>query len=83
MLYISVESQKKASEYAKQKGLPYTVLVDEGAEVAKNTLGVSGIPAHFILDRDGKVQYRHVGRIKGHEEVLDRLVKEMQAGKKG
>ena len=58
------------------------MLVDEGAEVAKS-LGVSGIPAHFILDRDGKVRYSHVGRIKGHEEALDQLVKEMQAGKKG
>jgi len=82
MLYISVESQKKASEYAKKKELPYTVLVDEGAEVAKNA-GVSGIPAHFILDLEGKVRFRNTGRIKGHEEVLDRLIKEMQAKQAG
>jgi peroxiredoxin len=83
MLYISVESRKKASEYARQKGLPYTVLVDEGAEVAKNALGVSSIPAHFILDLEGKVRFRNTGRIKEHEEALDRLVKEMQAKKAG
>ncbi len=80
MLYISVESRNKAADYAKEKELPYTVLADESREVAKS-LGVSGIPAHFILDRGGKVRYHHVGRIEGHEKVLDELIKEMQAGK--
>jgi peroxiredoxin len=83
MIYVSVrEPREKALGYAREKKLPYPVLLDEDVAVAKS-LGVSSIPAHFILDRDGKVQYHHVGKIRGHEEVLDRLVKEMQAGKKG
>ena len=81
MLYVSVESRNKAADYARQKELPYTVLADEDREVARS-LGVSAIPAHFILDRDGKVRYHHIGRIEGHEKVLDQLLKEMKAGKK-
>lgn len=82
MLYVSVESRKKAADYAKQKDLPYQVLADESREVAR-ALGVSAIPAHFILDREGIVRFHHVGRIEGHEKALDRLVGEGAEGKDG
>ena len=70
-----MESREKAADYAKQKALPYPVLADESREVAR-ALGVSAIPAHFILDREGTVRFHHVGRIQGHEKVLDQLIRE-------
>ena len=81
MLYISVESREKASAYAKKKELPYTVLVDENAAVAKK-LGVSAIPVHFILDAEGKVLFSNVGKLKNHEKLLNELVAELEADKK-
>ena len=80
MLYISVESREKASAYAKNKELPYAVLVDADAAVAKK-LGVSAIPAHFILDADGKVLFSNVGKLKNHEKLLNDLVAELEADK--
>jgi len=43
-----------------------------------NLYGVSGIPTHFIIDKRGNVQYKHVGYIPGlpeklQEEIEDQL----------
>ncbi len=45
-------------EFVKEKGINYTVLLDEGAQVAE-MYDVSGIPTNILFDRDGNV--RHAG----------------------
>ena len=57
-----------------EKGLRYTILVDENGSVAKQ-YGVQGIPTTFIIDREGKVAYYHVGY---HPSMNEGIVQEVK-----
>lgn len=74
------EPLEQARAFAEEKGIKYTVLLDTDASVAKR-LGVSGIPAYIVIDREGIVRHRSVGSLDGCKDALDRFVKD--AGKEG
>ena len=58
-----------------RKTLPYPVLLD--ADPVFRQYGVQGIPATFIIDRQGKVVNRHVGFSPGMEKTLEEDVKQL------
>lgn len=48
------EDAKKAADFAEKLGMPFPVLLDSDGSVA-SAYGIRGIPAHFIIDRNGKI----------------------------
>lgn len=72
------DNLKKADEILNLDGNPfYSIGVDSSGRIAIN-LGVYGVPETFILDRDGKIRYRHVGPILEYdirETILPILTK--------
>ena len=63
---------EKATAFIEKHGLTYTALENgEGdAEVASAVFGVQGYPTSFLVDRDGRVMYRHLGFEAGDEVHL-------------
>ena len=52
-----------AKKFIEKHGLTYTALEngEDDAEVAMNTFLVSGYPTSFLIDREGRVMYSHLG----------------------
>jgi len=61
-----------AKEFIAKHGLTYTALEngEADAEVVNSLFGVSGYPTSFLIDRDGRVMYSHLGFEAGDEEHL-------------
>jgi len=65
------ESQAKVARFADKHKLPYRVLLDETAAVAKN-YGVRGVPNFTLLDKEGQVACRQCTSV---EPLLDKMLK--------
>jgi len=52
-------SREEVAAYLREHGLAMPVLLDEEGELARSW-GVNGVPATFVVDRDGKI--RHAGK---------------------
>jgi len=64
------ESPDKVKRFADKHKLPYPVLIDETAEVARN-YGVSGVPNFTLLDKNGVVACR---QCPSGEQQLDKML---------
>jgi len=62
----SGQSREKAEAFAQRVGLSYTILVDEQSEAAK-LYGVKGLPVSFMVDKQGMVSARFVGKASAEE----------------
>ena len=77
---IAIETKgqtERATKFIEENGLTYTMLKNgEGeAEVASTTFNVIYHPSSFLIDRDGKVMYYHLGFEAGDEEHLEEQIK--------
>jgi cytochrome c biogenesis protein CcmG/thiol:disulfide interchange protein DsbE len=68
----AVRDTERAKKFIEKHGLTYTALEngEDDAEVAMNTFLVSGYPTSFIIDREGRVMYSHLGFEAGDEEHI-------------
>lgn len=77
LLGISVDrggdALSRVRAFAKEYAIIYPIMVDNGK--VNVAYGVSGIPAMFIIDKEGKVVSRHMGFIPG---FADKLSKEIE-----
>lgn len=68
----------KVKPLVRSRGWTYEVLLDVNSDF-KRAMDVSVVPSVFVLDREGKVVYRHTGYTDGSEmkliEEVRRLVK--------
>ncbi len=73
MLQVDIqESQAKVAKFVEKHKLPYRVLLDETADVAKS-FGVQGVPTLVLLDKDGMIVCRQCPTI---EPLLDKMFKQ-------
>ncbi len=61
-----------ATKFIEKNGLTYTALEngEDDAEVVKSLFLVQSYPTSFLIDRDGRVVYSHLGFEPGDEEHL-------------
>jgi peroxiredoxin len=61
-----------AKEFIAKHGLTYTALEngEDDSEVVKAVFGVQSFPTSFLIDRDGRVMYSHLGFEAGDEKHL-------------
>jgi peroxiredoxin len=59
------EGQEQVAQYANGLGLTFPVLLDRDGNVTTRQYQVIGMPASFIIDREGKIFYRHFGPMSG------------------
>lgn len=77
---IAIETKgqtERATKFIEDNGLTYTMLKNgEGeSEVASTTFNVIYHPSSFLINRDGKVMYYHLGFEAGDEEHLEEEIK--------
>ena len=73
---IAVEAYrdtKRAQKFIEDKGLTYTFLEngEDDAEVVQSLFGVRGYPTSFVIDREGRIMYAHLGFEPGDEDTLE------------
>lgn len=78
VLSICIE-RSAVSEYLQKRPVSFPVLVDKDGEVAE-TYFFSGLPASFLIGKDGIIRHRHVGYGKEflkmyEQEITDLLNK--------
>ena len=61
-----------ATKFIEKHGLTYTALEngEDDAEIAKSLFQVSGYPTSFLIDREGRVMYSHLGFEPGDEKHI-------------
>jgi cytochrome c biogenesis protein CcmG/thiol:disulfide interchange protein DsbE len=70
------DAQEKASAFLQENGNPYAAV---GADIAGRTSidwGVYGVPETFVLDRNGRVMFKHVGPLDSRSmrsEIIPQL----------
>ena len=63
---VSNEETSKVSRFVKERGFTFPIYTMHGAP--PGVFKTPGIPATFILSRDGKIAFRHVGSAKWDDE---------------
>ncbi len=61
-----------AGKFIEEHGLTYTTLQngEDDAEVVKNLFKVQSFPTSFLVNREGRIMYSHLGFEEGDEEHL-------------
>ena len=77
---VTVETKgqtERATTFIEENGLTFTMLQNgQGdTEVAKTIFNVLYHPSSFLIDRNGKVMYYHLGFEEGDEEHLEEEIK--------
>ncbi|MCB0193300.1 MAG: redoxin domain-containing protein [Anaerolineae bacterium] len=66
------ESSSHVQQYAAGLGLNFPVLLDSDGRVTNRDYHVTGMPGSFLVDREGKIVYRHVGPMNA-ETLVEKL----------
>ncbi len=73
---IDVDEQPKIiQEFMTKKGYSFNVLLASGTDVQKQ-YGVEAIPTKFLVDKKGRIQFKHIGA-PPNEDVVEQLSKEI------
>lgn len=70
---------ERAVKFIEDNGLTYTTLENGSGEleVADSIYRVIAYPSSFLIDRDGKVMYYHLGFEAGDEEKLEEEIRSL------
>jgi peroxiredoxin len=73
---IAVESRREtelARKFIEKKGLTYLMLEngEDDADVVKEIFNIQWFPTSFLIDRNGRIMYAHLGFEAGDEEKLE------------
>ncbi len=79
---VAVERKRdteRARKFIAEKGLSYTLLENgEGdAEVVRAVFGVRSFPTSYLLGRDGRIMYYHLGFEAGDERELEAQIQSL------
>jgi len=74
------DTRDAANRWLVRNGNPYDIVIFDPNSKLIVELGVTGAPETFIVDRDGKIRYKHVGIItpKDWKDTLRPLVESLQ-----
>jgi peroxiredoxin len=74
----AVRDRERAAKFIEEKKLSFHLLEnDEANNVVRDTYGVRSFPTSFMIDRDGKVIFAHVGFEAGDEAKLEKEILEL------
>jgi len=75
------DERPKAKRWLAERGNPYETIIYDDESVLAITLGVTGAPESFIIDKSGQIRYKHVGGItpKIWRETLLPIIKTIEA----
>ncbi len=57
-------------DFVKKVGAAFPVALDD-QKLSSGLFKIKGTPTNYVIDRDGKIVFRHLGFFPGAEKVLD------------
>ena len=77
VLSICIErSASRVSEYLQKRQVSFPVLVDKNGEVA-DTYRFSGLPASFLIGKDGIIRHKHIGYGKEFFNIYEQEITDL------
>jgi peroxiredoxin len=79
---VAIEEERdteRATKFIEEHNLTYT-LVENGegdAEFVRSTFGVRSFPTSFLIDREGRIVYSHLGFDEGDEQKLAKEIESL------
>lgn len=67
------DTREKGQRWLQKNGNPYDVIIFDGESRLAIDLGVTGAPESFIVDKEGRIRYKHVGIIT--DEVWSKILR--------
>ena len=79
---VAVEAKRdteRATKFIQEKGLTFTTLEngENDAEVVASIFKVRSFPSSFLIDRDGRVRFYHLGFEAGDEVHLEEEIQQL------
>jgi peroxiredoxin len=78
---VAVEAardRERAVKFIDENKLSYHLLEnDEDNNVVRDTFGVRWFPTSYIIDKEGRIMYCHIGFDEGDEETLEKEILEL------
>ena len=79
---VAVEAKRdteRATKFIQEKGLTFTTLEngEDDAEVVASIFKVRSFPSSFLIDRDGRVRFYHLGFEAGDEVHLEEEIQQL------
>ncbi len=68
-------------QWLEELGNPYATIADDRIGRTAIDLGVTGAPETYVIDKKGRIRYKHVGAIDDYTwtNILEPLVKQLEA----
>jgi peroxiredoxin len=79
MFAISTDTEKsiaKVKPYIKSKDYKFPVLLDTNSEAARKYYAQQ-MPYSVLIDKNGNIVYSHLGYMKGDEQKMESLIKDL------
>ena len=75
------DSREAGQKWLKQYGNPYTQIIFDSDSRLAIDLGVTGAPESFIVDKAGRIRYKHVGIITDSvwKDILHPIIMDLEA----
>ena len=75
------DKREDGMAWLQQYGNPYTLVVSDAEGRVGIDYGVYGVPETYLIDKQGVIQYKHIGVVTERDlsEKILPLVKELQA----
>jgi hypothetical protein len=58
------------ADFVKKIGAAFPIALDD-SKLSRELFRIQGTPTNFVIDRSGKIVFRHLGFFPGAEKVLD------------
>ena len=73
---VAIEAKQdteRAKKFIEKHTLSYTMLENgsDDNDIVRELFGVRSFPTSFLIDRDGKIMYFHLGFEKGDEDEIE------------
>ena len=72
---IQPDLDVKVSEWRQDHNFQIPALVGADPDALEQAYGVTGAPETFLLNRSGKILFRHVGFSPGEERILEAQIR--------
>jgi peroxiredoxin len=79
---VSIDGRNAAGEvrqFLESNGITFTILHDADERVTR-TFRTMGVPETYLIDRDGRVVKRWIGKIDTESEIIQSAVRDALAG---
>lgn len=79
LVAISIDDSRslaKVKSYINGQGWDFDVLIDANSDL-KRALNFQTVPFTLLLDKEGKIVYRHTGYVEGDEYILEEEIQKL------